>query len=256
MVSETKQKFLAELKEILKSYKTILLFDLENLPSKQLHYIRNKLKNDEIFTLISKKRILEFALRENKINLDLNDIKQPGLIYSNKDIFEVSKKLKELKVKRKAKTGEKASSDIEVPAGDTGIQAGPAISIFKQFKIQTIMKDGKIAIKDPTVVCKTGNEIDLNLVSLLNMLGIEPIEMNLSPEKGYFNKMVYNKFVLNLDKNYFVENIGVIANNLFKLTIYLNYPTKQNISLLLQKGYRNSRNLGIKLGAPFKRNIV
>jgi len=255
MVSEKKKKNLEKLKKILKSYKCILLFDLKDLPSKQLHIIRNKLKEKEIYTMVSKKRILEFALKENKIDMNLDDIGQLGVVYSNKDIFEIIRILRNLKVKRKAKVNEIISEDIEIPAGDTNIQAGPAISIFKQFKIPTIMKGGIISIKDPTIVCRAGDKITLELVSLLNMLGVEPIEMNISPEKGHYENLIFNKFVLQLDKDYFKENIKRIADHIFKLTTYLGYPTKDNIDLLLQKGIGTAKNLSIILGYPTKENI-
>lgn len=255
MVSEEKKKELEKLKKIFKSYKTILFFDLNQLPSRQLHSIREKLKGNEIYTLISKKRIMEFALKDNKINLDLNNMKQPAIIYSNKDIFEVAKVLRKLKIKRKAKPGEKSCLDIQVPAGDTGVPAGPAISIFKQFKIPTSMQGGKIVIKEPTIVCEAGKEISIDLISLLNMLRIEPIEIQITPEKGYFDGSIYTKDVLELDEEYFRQGITQITNNVFILTTYLNYPTEQNIELLVQRAGINVRNLGLYLGLPVRELI-
>jgi large subunit ribosomal protein L10 len=252
MVSERKKKWLEKIKEILKSYKTVILFDLNKLPAKQLHIIRNKLKASDIYTIISKKRILELAIKENNINLNLGNIKQPGLIYSNKNIFEIIKAIKNIKVKRKAKAGEVAPENIEVPAGDTGIQTGPAISIFKQFKIQTMIKDGKIAIKEPTIVCQKGDKISMGLVSLLNMLGIEPIEMKLEVENGFSDGIFYSKDILSLDEEYFKDNIAEISEKIFKLTLAIGYPTKYNIIYLLQKALFNTRNLGITLGIPAK----
>ncbi len=140
MVSKKKVEGLKKINELLKDYKSILLFDLNKLPSKQLHEIRNKLKEEEIYTLIQKKRSLEFGLKENNLNLNINSLKEPAIIYSNKPIFSIVKTLRRVKVKRKAKVGEVINSDIEIESGNTEIQAGPAIAIFKQFKIQTIIK--------------------------------------------------------------------------------------------------------------------
>lgn len=252
MVSTKKVSDLKKINELLKDYKSILLFDLNNLPSRQLHEIRNKLKAEEIYTLISKKKILELGLKENNLDLNIDNLKQPAIIYSNKDIFDVVKNLRKLKVKRKAKVGEVVNSDIEIKAMDTEIQAGPAISIFKQFQIPTIMKNGKIAIREPKVVCKGGDEINSNLVSLLNMLHIEPLELTIQPELGYSENITYNKDVLELDENYFKEQISVASNNLFKLTLDIGYPTKQNILYLLQRTSQNVRNLGLKIELPIK----
>ncbi len=252
MVSKEKVSLLEETNKIFKSHKTILLFDLQSLPSSQLHKIRNKLKDEEIYTTIVKKKILDLGLKNTKLPLNLEEIKQPALIYSNKDIFYITKKLKELKVRRKAKVAEISTSDIEIPAGGTNIQAGPAISTFKQFKIQTIMKDGKIGIKDPTTICKKGDIISTGMLSLLNMLNIEPIEMSIHPELGYNENIVYDKNTLGLDEQYFKEQISLSENNVFKLTVSINYPTKQNISFLVQKGFQRGKTLSIKLGLPIK----
>lgn len=252
MVSGKKISELKKINKLLKDYNSLMLFDLNNLPSRQLHEIRNKLKGEEIYTLISKKRVLELSLKENNLNLNIDNLKQPAIIYSNKDIFDIVKNLRKLKVKRKAKAGEIVDSDIEVQAMDTEIQAGPAISIFKQFQIQTIMKNGKIAIREPKVVCKGGDKANSDLVSLLNMLHIEPLELTIHPEIGYDKNIVYNKDILELDENYFKNQISVGMGNLFKLTITIGYPTNQNISYFLQKSSQSARNLGLNLNLPIK----
>ncbi len=84
------------------------------------------------------------------------------------------------------------------------------------------------------------------------MLHIEPLELTIQPELGYSQNIAYNKHVLELDENYFKEKISVAANNLFKLTVNIGYPTKENISLLLQKTWQNTKNLGLNLKLPVK----
>ena len=252
MVSEKKVGMFKKINKLLKEHDTLLLFDLNQVPSRQLHQIRNKLKKEEIFTIVPKKSVLELSLKENKKDLKLDDFKQPALIYSNKNIFDILKILKKLTAKRKIKVNEIVSNKVEIPAMDTEIQAGPAISIFKQFQIQTIIKAGKIAIREPKIVCKEGDKADENLVSLLNMLGIQPAELTIQPTLGCSQNLVFNKSILELDETYFKDQINICANNLFKLTTYVGYPTKDNISVLLQKGGQHARSLGMELGIPTK----
>lgn len=249
MVSEKKKAWFEKINKILKSYNSILLFDLYEFPARQLHIIRNKLKSKEIYSMVVKKKILELALKENpKVILNLENAKQLGLIYSNKNIFDIIREIRSIRVRRKAKIGEIATENIEIPAGDTGIQTGPAISIFKQFKIPTIVKEGKIAIKEPKIVCRKGEAISENLISLLNMLNIHPIEISLNIANGFSEGIFYSKEVLSLDEKYFEDCILEISEKMFKLTAALGYPTKQNITYLLQKTLLNARNLGIKIG--------
>jgi len=249
MVSERKRKWFEKINKILKSYNTILLFDISKFPARQLHIIRNKLKSKEIYSIITKKRLLELAIKENpNIRLNLENIKQFGLIYSNKNIFDILREIRKIKINRKAKVGEIATADIEIPAGNTGIQTGPAISIFKQFKIQTMIKDGKIAVKEPKIVCHKGDTISADLVSLLNMLNIQPIEISLSIDNGFSEGIFYSSEILNLNEDYFKKNISEIYEKIFKLTVTIGYPTEHNISYLVQKASSNAKNLGIKLG--------
>ncbi len=252
MVSKKKIGMLKKINKLLKDYDSLLLFDLDQIPSKQLHQIRNKLKDEKIFTIIPKKSVLELSLKENKKDLGLDEFKQPALIYSNKNIFDILKNLKKLTVKRKIKVNEIVSHEVEIPAMDTEIQAGPAISIFKQFQIQTIMKAGKIAVREPKVVCKEGDKAEGGLVSLLNMLNIEPAELTIQPALGYSQNLLYNKSILELDETYFKDQINICANNLFKLTSHIGYLTKDNRVILLQKSGQHARSLGVKLGVPAK----
>ncbi|MGC9310115.1 MAG: 50S ribosomal protein L10 [Candidatus Aenigmatarchaeota archaeon] len=252
MVAKKKVETRKSLGKILKSSKSVVVFDLEGIPSKQLHRIRNELKSRGVFSNIAKKRVLERAAEDAGISLSFEGLRQPAIIYSDKPVFEVAGELRKLKIMRKAKAGENSPMDITLPAGPTPAQAGPAISIFKSFAITTMIKDGKISIKDPKTVCRAGEPVSLNLVSLLNMLGIEPVEMSISPESGYCDGLFYTKDVFCIDKGFLEVQILQAAGNLSRLTYGLGYPTKQNAPLLLAKAFGNAKSLGIKTGVPSK----
>jgi large subunit ribosomal protein L10 len=255
MVSARKKETLKNLKGVFKSSNSFLVFDLKGLPAKQLHEIRNKLKEEGINTSVAKRKIFEKAIEDSGIKLNISDLSQPALAYTDKGIFEAVGSIKSLKTKRKAKSGETAPADLAVPPGNTGIPAGPAISIFKQFTIQTLMKDGKIHIKDEKIVCKEGQNIETGLISLLNMLGIEPIEMFISPQGGYSQGLLYTKDIFEINKAYLEERISIAGESVFKLTYRLGYPTKQNAALLLSSGFSKVKRLGLELGVPAKGTI-
>ncbi|MBN2094813.1 MAG: 50S ribosomal protein L10 [Candidatus Aenigmarchaeota archaeon] len=252
MVATKKIKSRENIAKLLKSHKSVILFDLANLPSGQLHKLRNALKAKEIYTVVGKKRVLQRAIEEARISLNLDEAKQPAIVYSNKGIFEVTKALKEVKTNRKAKAGEEVPADITLPAGPTPAQAGPAISIFKTFQIQTMIKDGKISIKDPKTVCKKGDKVPFELVSLLNMLGVTPIEMSIAPQVGYSENMFYTREVFDIDPEFVRNQVLAASGNITKVTYKIGYPTKQNAELLLVKGWRGARQIGIRAGIPSK----
>jgi len=252
MVAKRKVESRKKLDKIFKSHKSVLVFDLSGLPSGQLHGIRNNLKEKEIYSYIAKKRVIEKAVEESKMNLKIDGIKQPAIIYSNKPIFDVVKTLNLIKTKRKAKADEDCPDDIILPAGPTPAQAGPAISIFKTFAIQTMIKEGKIAIREPKTVCKKGEKIPAGLISLLNMLNITPIEMSISPLAGTSDNLFYNSDVFSINEEFVKGQLMAASGKVMWLTYGIGYPTKQNSSLLLAKGWRNAKAVGIKTGMPAK----
>jgi len=252
MVAKRKVESKKQLDKILKSHKSILIFDMAGLPSSQLHEIRNTLKEKEVYSYIAKRRVLEKAIADAKLNLKVDGVKQPAVIYSNKGIFDVAKLLNQVKTKRKAKAGEVAPEDITLPAGPTPAQAGPAISIFKTFLIQTMIKDGKISIREPKTVCKKGEKVPEGLISLLNMLSITPIEMFISPKVGAYENVFYTPDVFSIDEAFVKGQVMAASGKVMWLTYGIGYPTKQNANLLLAKGWRNAKTLGIKTGMPSK----
>jgi large subunit ribosomal protein L10 len=252
MVAKKKVEARKKLAKIIKDSKSVLIFDLANMPSGQLHELRNTLKEKEVYTYIAKKRVIQKAIEDTKVNLNVEGSKQPAIIYSNKGIFEVSNALKQVKTKRKAKAGETCPEEIKLPAGPTPAQAGPAISIFKTFQIQTMIKDGKISIREPKVVCKVGDKIPLDLISLLNMLSITPIEMSISPKGGYSENLYFASEILDMNSDYLTNQILVATGNITKVTFKIGYPTKQNANLLLTKGWMGAKALGIRTGMPSK----
>jgi len=254
MVSERKKRMAEKLRSFFKSYRTVLVFDLHSIPASQLHKIRELLK-DVAKIFVVKKRILQMVAEEEKITLPLEGIRMPALIFSDKPVFEVVKKLRLFKLPMKAKPGNKAPKDIVIKKGVTKVPAGPAIATFKAFKIPTFVKEGKIAIKEDFTLCKAGEVISENMVSLLNLLGIEPLEIGIKPKYAYSENIVYDEFVLSLEEDWFREGIKSSVSNALNLATNLKIPTKQNISLLLAEGYMNARNLGLYLGIPSRETI-
>ncbi len=255
MVSERKKRMAEKLKSFIKSYKTIFVFDLHGIPASQLHKIRELLK-DTAKIFVVKKRILQRVLEEEKLTLPLNGIRMPALIFSEKPVFDVLRKLKLYKLPMKAKVGDTAPKDIVIKKGITNVPAGPAIATFKAFKIPTFIQEGKIAIKEDFKLCKAGDIIDDNMASLLNLLGIEPLEIGIMPKYAYSDNIIYDEFVLSLDTDWFREGVESSITNAVNLATNIKIPIKQNISLLLSEGYINARNLGLYIGMPSKAIIL
>jgi len=130
-VSDVKIKAIKELAKAIEGKNTILFASIKSLPAAQFQKIKKELSKDVIIKII-KKRALKMAIdsAKNKGVSQLNEyIKEDiAIMISDMDCFDLARKLCQSKTPVKAKTGQKAETDIEVEAGETDLPAGPAVS--------------------------------------------------------------------------------------------------------------------------------
>ena len=174
-MSEKKKKELSELVNLIDSNNTIMIVYTTNVPSSQLQIIRKKLKNAKL--KIVKKNLLIRALENSKKsgakNL-INYVKEDSaVIFSKDDPFDISAKLSEYRMPKRAKAGQIATEDISVEECPTEIMPGPAISEFNLVGIKTGIVSGKIAIKESKVLVKKGEIITNQVSNILNKLEIK-----------------------------------------------------------------------------------
>ncbi|HDD25858.1 MAG TPA: 50S ribosomal protein L10, partial [Acidilobales archaeon] len=128
------------LKELIKKYRTIGLINIEGVPTKQFKELRG-LVSDKVYIKVTKNNLLEIALREVSLpNVDefVKYLRGPTAVaFTNLNAFELKLLLDKTKVKREARPGDKVTSRIVVPAGNTGIPPGPMISVFGKLRIPT-----------------------------------------------------------------------------------------------------------------------
>src|SRR3989338_7619112 len=168
-VSDFKKKAVKEIAELMKHRKTILVASVKNLPASQFQEISKKLRGSAIIKVLKKNLILR-AIDESK-NEDLKEIKSfvsdsTAVLFSDLGAYDLAADLIQNKSPAKAKAGQEAPEDITVEAGPTDLVPGPAISELGALGIQIQIDKGKIAIKEPKVIVKSGQKISEAAVSL------------------------------------------------------------------------------------------
>jgi len=244
MKREEKIELAKKLGEEIKNYKTIVVFDLHKVPTKEFKEIRTKIA-EKGKIIITKKNILLFALKNAGINEEefkALDLKHFGIFLTNEEPFSIFKYIASIKLERYAKEGDVAEEDIWVYAGPTQIKAGPSISEFAKLKIPAGVEGKVIAVKKDTQVAKKGDKINKELASILRKLKIKPISVFLNVIAIYHQNKMYKREILNLVFEY-PEMIKKAFQNALSLTININYPTKQNINILLSKAYLRAKTL-------------
>ncbi|MGC9072126.1 MAG: 50S ribosomal protein L10 [Acidilobus sp.] len=198
---EEKKRAVAELTKLISENRYILFADLESLPAKQLHFIRKELRGKAILKVV-KKSLLYLALEGR--GLDRKAI-EPYLkhgvlvIATNENPFLLAYQVDKLKMPAPAKPGAKATKDIVIPEGDTGLRPGPIVSVFGKLKIPYEVRKGTIYIKSDTMAAKVGDIISPELASLLQQLGIQPMEIGLTIVAAWDGKTVIPGDTLHLD---------------------------------------------------------
>ncbi len=250
MVKKSKIKAVENLtKKIDESY-IIGVLDMFKIPSKQYQEIQKQLRNETEFLSI-KKSIFLHALEKSKKKQIKDIIKdmpiQPLLIFSKINPFKFYVKASKLKSPNYAKAGDITENEIEVNAGPTDLMPGPAIAEFSKVKIPTGVDNGKIAIKKDKVVAVSGDVISENLANILRKLKIQPMKVGLNIVSIYDDGIIYPKDILSLAGEGYINQTIQAHQQAVNMTVFVGYPTKENIGILLVKANMEAQALNSKL---------
>ncbi|MBI4895904.1 MAG: 50S ribosomal protein L10 [Candidatus Aenigmarchaeota archaeon] len=257
MSKKQKQEKVQELKKLIDSHKIIGVLNLEKIPGSVQLKVKNSLK-DMATVRMSRKTILEKAIMSSN-KADEKFCKKitgsAALIVSNENPFKLFKALKTSTVKSGAKSGQISPVDIRVPKGPTPIPPGPAISTFQKAGLKTKVEAGKISVIDEKVVVKQGDVISGDVVSVLNLLKIEPIEIGMTLDYALEDKLIYAKDVLDISLESVLADVGNAVRQSINLSVEINYPTKLSIEIMIQKAYREAKGLAVEANITEKEFI-
>lgn len=237
-VSEGKKVVVGELSKLFKEHKTILIASIKNIPGSQFQEITKKLrekaivkvpKKNLVFKAIDSSKDAEIKKIEEKIDRDF------ALLFSNMDCFDLAMELIKNKSPSKAKAGQIAPFDIEIPAGPTDLVPGPAISELGALGIQIQIEGGKITIKNPKTVCKKDAKIPSNVADMMSKLNIKPFTIGFIPVAGFDNekKIFYSE--INIDPEKTLQNLKEAYGKALPFAVNIGYATPETIIFLIGK---------------------
>jgi len=243
-------KSVAELVDLMKNKKTILIASIKNLPASQFQEITKKLRGKAIVK-VPKKNLILLALdsSENEVIKKLKEqIKNSvAILFSDLDAFELASELVTSKSPAKAKAGQEALEDIEVQAGLTDLIPGPAISELGSLGIQIKIEKGKINIREPKIIVKKGEKISTTAAEVMNKLDIKPFSVGFTPLCAFDNQESKFYAELKIDKEATLEELKSAYAKALPFAIEIGYPTKDTISFLIGKAGMHEKALeGLK----------
>lgn len=247
-VKPRKIKAVEDLAELMKKYRVLGILTLTKTPSAVLQNIKSGLK-DKLLVKVAKKSTILFAL--DKIGRE--DLKKyidvsPALLLTNDDPFKIYLALEKNKIPIYAKPGDIAPEDILIKAGPTDLPPGPAISTLTKVKLPAKVAGANINILRDKVICEAGKEIDVDVSSVLQLLKIKTLEVGLNVVVMDEEGNIYTKEQLYIDDERLMSDIKIALINAINLSINVEYPTKQNIELMIMIANMNAKALESVIG--------
>jgi len=255
-IPQSKINSVKELTELIKTKNTILIADISNIPGSQFQQIGKKLRGKAIVKVPKKNlflRALEDSKKENAKKLK-KFLSQPvALLFSDIDSYELAAELLKNKSPVKAKPGQTAPDDLEIPAGPTDLVPGPAISELGALGIQIQIQGGKIEIKAPKVVAKAGENISEGAAAMLSKLNILPFTIGFTPLSAYDSKA--DKFYTEI----IIDSVGTLEKlkdsfaRALSLAVQMGQFNSETVPMMIKKAVGQERRL-IKVikGEPYE----
>lgn len=245
-----KKQAVAELSAKVKEYPTLAVVNLRNLPDDLLQSSKKKLREaDGTFVKVSKLTVLKRVLEAAGLKAQADALLDPSAILLTKQSPSMlSTFFRKNRKKVAAKVGQVAPYEIIVPAGDTDLPPGPALSELKIAGVSVQIKAGKIAIMKDSTIAKAGEAITAPKAKALQMLGILPFEVGAELVFAYDGKYIYGPGILSIDAETLRPGILQSLRDALNVSINAAYPTSQNIEILLKDAFIQGNNVSINAG--------
>lgn len=258
-IPEKKIKAVQDIKDLINNSKTVLIASIKNIPGSQFQEIGKKLRGTAIVK-VPKKNLVKRAFNESKkvkIKELVDQLKDSfALLFSDLDSYELAGVLLKNRTAAKAKTGQIAPEDIEVPAGPTDLVPGPAISELGALGIQIKIQGGKIEIREPKVIAKKGTAISQGAAEIMSKLDIKPFSIGFKPVCAYDS--VEDKIYLDIK----IDREGILASLLdsyaraLPFALEISYVTEDTVKLMIQKAGSYEKKLVQVISGKVVKEIV
>lgn len=239
-----------DLSNLIDEYNVIAFASLNKVRAAQLQELAKRFRS-EIFMKVSKnilvKRALEQSTKPNIQDLTGHLTGSNTLLFTNMNPFTLSLLLEKNKIRTTAKGGDIAPEDIIIPAGNTGLPPGPAISELNDAGIRTRIEAGSVWVIRETTVANKGEEIQPRIASVLSKLDIRPLEVGLRVVAAYEDGLVFSTDQLLPNIEALQIQFADAATHAHNLAMGSSYPTSQTVGPLLQLAHLNARNLAVNV---------
>jgi len=234
---ERKHRYKERLLEYLRTYKNVLVVEVDNVGSNQMQKVRIALRGKAVL-LMGKNTLMRKVIREEAsshgemealLQLIYGNI---GFVFTNANLNDIRKAVLENKVPAAAKQGSLAPADVYVPAGPTGLDPGQT-SFFQALNIATKIVKGTIEIVNLTHLIKPGDKVTSSHVALLTKLNILPFFYGFKVTEVYEEGTVYNSSVLDMSSDDILNKFKSAVSKLAAVSLAAGYPTAASLGAVI-----------------------
>jgi len=238
-----KELYFVKLKQLLDTYPSIFIVNVDNVGSNQMHQIRVALRGKGV-VLMGKNTMVRRALRSILADLPQFERLLPhvrgniGFVFTNNDLKEIRTIITANKVAAPARAGALATVDVIVPGGNTGMEPGKT-SFFQALRIPTKIARGTIEIVGDVQVVTAGTRVGSSEATLLNMLNISPFTYGMQVVQIFDAGNVFAPDVLDIDEKILIDRFLSGIKTVASISLALNYPTIVSVPHTLVNAYKN-----------------
>jgi large subunit ribosomal protein L10 len=243
-----KQNQLEMLVKLIDSYPVIAVADINMFPSNLFQQIRKKLTMQGAIVKVSNTNVIRKALELSKNGKGLVPYAKSNcaLVFASMNPFELFSFVKKNKGKIAAKEGAIAEEDIVIPAGDTGLPPGPALSDLKGAGLKVAVQGSTISVMEDKVVTKAGEKVTAPVAATLMKLNIKPFKVGLKFSVIQENGQIYTAEILDIDTEKVFANFMNAHRNAMNLAINASITNSATIELLIVKAFKETKAIAIE----------
>lgn len=250
MTSHTKKWKHAEvtrLVQLAKQYPVIGVANLEGFPANLHGNLKVRLAGKAVVT-VSKRKVIQRAFKEANIDAKLTEslTGSSAVIFSKVNPFELYAFIKQSSGKIAAKEGQIAPDDITIPAGDTGLPPGPALSDLKNAGLNVRVQGATIAVMEDKVVVHKGEPIPAAVVNVLGKFGIKPIKLRMNVGTVLEGKELFRSDVLDIDEEMVFEKFVKAESQAFNLAVNASIYNDKSTPVIVGKAFREAKAVALE----------
>lgn len=250
-IPEEKLKMAQEVEELTRKYRRVLVLDLTGIPAKHVQMLRKKFSKQAVMKVVKPKvalKALEKLYPNIKQQLEPYMTGQVMLVFSSTNVFELAKAVEDFVTHEYYSPGDIADKEIVIPEGNTGIPAGPILSVFGRLKIPTKVEGNVVHVAKDTVVAKPGDVISPDLASILQKLGLALKEIRVKVKCGIDEGLLIPGEKLKLNIQEYEEAVRSAIIDAFKLAVELVVPEPIVLNYVIAKAWKQALAVAAEAG--------